>query len=42
MQPTSQGRDYYEHMWLAEHACFILCMHLGTLAEDKDIDYNDP
>jgi hypothetical protein len=43
-QPTTQGKEYYEYMRLAKHACFILPMHLGPLAEDKvkDINYNDP
>ena len=43
-QPTTEGRDYYEYVRLAERACFVLRMHLGPLAEDKDKDvgYNDP
>ena len=43
-QLTTQGKEYYEYMHLAEHACFILRMRLGPLANDKVKvnDYNDP
>ena len=43
-QSTTQGRDHCECVRLAERACFILRMRLGSLADDrvKDIDYNDP
>jgi hypothetical protein len=43
-QPTTQGKEYYRYLQLAERACFILRMRLGPLADDKvkDIDFNDP
>ena len=43
-QPTTQGKEYYKYMCLAKHACFILCMCLGPLANNKvkDINYNNP
>ena len=33
--PTTQGRDYYEYVHLAECACFILCMCLGPMGMSK-------